>query len=139
LDFFVAANSALPRYCRCSQKRWAVGLLLKIGYACLALLTVATLANCALAFSALNWLLGRSIERYRNKRWFLGQRRQLEQAQRAYHRLWSLWSRKLLSWVPTHLATHLPWSPASMREPFWSFSVNPSPWPRLPVTVAGSA
>jgi len=45
-----------------------VGLLLTDRYAVWALLAVATTGN--VLGSVLNWLLGRSIERYRHKRWF---------------------------------------------------------------------
>ncbi|MBQ0742543.1 MAG: DedA family protein [Pseudomonas sp.] len=93
-----------------------VGLLLTDRYAAWALLTVATTGN--VLGSALNWLLGRSIERYRQKRWFPVSEGKLEQAQRAYHRFgrWSL----LLSWVPI-IGDPLTVVAGVMREPFWSF------------------
>ncbi|KAA0695261.1 DedA family protein [Halopseudomonas laoshanensis] len=93
-----------------------VGLLLTDHYAAWALLTVATIGN--VLGSALNWLLGRSIERYRQKRWFPVSEGKLERAQRAYHRFgrWSL----LLSWVPI-IGDPLTVVAGVMREPFWSF------------------
>lgn len=68
--------------------------------------------------SALNWLLGRSIEHYRHKRWFPVSEDKLEQAQQAYHRFgrWSL----LLSWVPI-IGDPLTVVAGIMREPFWRF------------------
>jgi membrane protein YqaA with SNARE-associated domain len=93
-----------------------VGLLLTDRYAAWALLTVATTGN--VLGSAVNWLLGRSIERYRQKRWFPVSERKLEKAQQAYHRFgrWSL----LLSWVPI-IGDPLTVVAGIMREPFWSF------------------
>lgn len=93
-----------------------VGLLLTDRYAAWALLTVATTGN--VLGSALNWLLGRSIERYRQKRWFPVSEGKLKQAQQAYHRFgrWSL----LLSWVPI-IGDPLTVVAGVMREPFWSF------------------
>lgn len=48
--------------------------------------------------SLVNWMLGRSIDRFRHHRWFPASDRSLDRAQRWYHRYgrWSL----LLSWVP---------------------------------------
>ena len=93
-----------------------VGLLLTDRYAAWTLLAVATTGN--VLGSALNWLLGRSIEHYRHKRWFPVSEDKLEKAQRAYHRLgrWSL----LLSWVPI-IGDPLTVVAGVMREPFWSF------------------
>jgi membrane protein YqaA with SNARE-associated domain len=93
-----------------------VGLLLTDRYAVWALLTVATTGN--VLGSAVNWLLGRSIERYRQKRWFPVSERKLGKAQQAYHRFgrWSL----LLSWVPI-IGDPLTVVAGVMREPFWSF------------------
>ncbi len=93
-----------------------VGLMLTDRYAAWALLTVATTGN--VLGSAVNWLLGRSIERYRQKRWFPVSERKLEKAQQAYHRFgrWSL----LLSWVPI-IGDPLTVVAGVMREPFWSF------------------
>src|SRR3990167_3855941 len=92
------------------------GLLLTDRYAVWALLAVATTGN--VLGSVLNWLLGRSIERYRHKRWFPVSEGKLEKAQQAYHRFgrWSL----LLSWVPI-IGDPLTVVAGVMREPFWSF------------------
>jgi membrane protein YqaA with SNARE-associated domain len=93
-----------------------VGLLLTDRYAAWTLLAVATTGN--VLGSALNWLLGRSIEHYRHKRWFPVSEDKLEQAQQAYHRFgrWSL----LLSWVPI-IGDPLTVVAGVMREPFWNF------------------
>ena len=93
-----------------------LGLLLTDRYAAWTLLAVATTGN--VLGSALNWLLGRSIEHYRHKRWFPVSEDKLEQAQQAYHRFgrWSL----LLSWVPI-IGDPLTVVAGIMREPFWRF------------------
>ena len=93
-----------------------VGLLLTDRYAAWTLLAVATTGN--VLGSALNWLLGRSIEHYRHKRWFPVSEDKLEQAQQAYHRFarWSL----LISWVPI-IGDPLTVVAGVMREPFWNF------------------
>ncbi|ANF24938.1 YqaA family protein [Stutzerimonas stutzeri] len=93
-----------------------VGLLLHGSYAVAGLLAVATLGN--VLGSLVNWLLGRSIERLRNKRWFPVSAQQLERAQRRYHRFgrWSL----LLSWVPI-IGDPLTVVAGTLREPLWSF------------------
>ncbi len=93
-----------------------VGLLLTSDYAIAALLLVATAGN--VLGSAVNWLLGRYIEQYRNRRWFPLSEEKLGRAQRAYHRYgrWSL----LLSWVPV-IGDPLTMVAGVMREPFWSF------------------
>jgi len=93
-----------------------VGLLLPNHYAAWALLAVAPTGN--VLGSARNWLLGRSIEHYRHKRWFPVSEGKLEQAQQAYHRFgrWSL----LLSWVPI-IGDPLTVVAGVMREPLWSF------------------
>ena len=60
------------------------------------LIAVATLGNTLGA--AVNWGLGRLIERFRDRRWFPVDARRLERAQRWFGRygVWSL----LLAWVP---------------------------------------
>ena len=60
------------------------------------LVAVAALGNTLGA--VVNWGLGRFIERFRDRRWFPADGRQLERAQRWFRRygVWSL----LLAWVP---------------------------------------
>jgi len=93
-----------------------VGMLLSGKYVALTLLAVATLGN--VLGSVLNWLLGRSVERFRHKRWFPVSAQKLEQAKHTYRRYgrWSL----LLSWVPI-IGDPLTLIAGVMREPFWSF------------------
>ena len=57
-----------------------IGLLLTDRYAAWTLLAVATTGN--VLGSALNWLLGRSIEHYRHKRWFPVSEGKLEEPSR---------------------------------------------------------
>jgi membrane protein YqaA with SNARE-associated domain len=66
----------------------------------------------------LNWLLGRSLERYRERRWFPASAVRLEQAQRVYARAgyWSL----LLSWMPI-IGDPLTLVAGVLREPLWRF------------------
>ena len=73
-----------------------VGLLLTGDYPTSWLLTVASCGN--ILGAALNWLLGRSIERFRGRSWFPVSNHRRNQAQAWYQRYgkWSL----LLSWAP---------------------------------------
>ncbi|MBC3949545.1 MULTISPECIES: YqaA family protein [Pseudomonas] len=93
-----------------------VGMLLSGHYTVATLLLVATLGN--VLGSLVNWLLGRSVERFRHKRWFPVSEAKLEKAQRFYLRYgrWSL----LLSWVPI-IGDPLTMVAGVMREPLWSF------------------
>nr|WP_232925091.1 YqaA family protein [Pseudomonas sp. S4_EA_1b] len=93
-----------------------VGMLLSGRYIVSTLLAVATFGN--VLGSALNWVLGRSVERLRHKRWFPVSESKLEKAQQSYLRYgrWSL----LLSWVPI-IGDPLTVVAGVMREPFWSF------------------
>lgn len=90
-----------------------VGLLLSDRYSPAMLLAVASLGNTA--GSALNWRLGRSIERYRDRRWFPVSPAALARAQGWYRRYgrWSL----LLSWVPI-IGDPLTLVAGVLREPF---------------------
>lgn len=92
-----------------------VGMLLSDQYVVSTLLAVATFGN--VLGSALNWLLGRSVERFRHKRWFPVSESKLEKAQQSYLRYgrWSL----LLSWVPI-IGDPLTVVAGVMREPLWS-------------------
>jgi membrane protein YqaA with SNARE-associated domain len=93
-----------------------VGMLLTDRYVASTLLAVATFGN--VLGSTLNWMLGRSIERLRHKRWFPVSESKLEKAQQSYLRFgrWSL----LLSWAPI-IGDPLTVVAGVMREPFWSF------------------
>lgn len=93
-----------------------VALLLAGQHALWALLLMATLGN--VLGSWLNWLLGRSIEHYRERRWFPVTPARLEQAQSWYARYgrWSL----LLSWMPV-IGDPLTLVAGVMRERLWVF------------------
>ena len=93
-----------------------VGLLLSESFSPGLLLGVATFGN--VLGSLANWLIGRYIERLRGKRWFPVSEKQLDKAQRAYHRYgrWSL----LLSWVPI-IGDPLTLVAGTLRQPLWSF------------------
>jgi membrane protein YqaA with SNARE-associated domain len=93
-----------------------VALLLAGQYPLWALLLVATLGN--VLGSWVNWLLGRSIEHYRERRWFPVTPNRLQQAQAWYARYgrWSL----LLSWMPV-IGDPLTLVAGVMRERLWIF------------------
>ncbi len=93
-----------------------VGMLLSDRYVASTLIAVATFGN--VLGSTLNWLLGRSVERLRHKRWFPVSESKLAKAQQFYLRFgrWSL----LLCWVPL-IGDPLTVVAGVMREPFWSF------------------
>ncbi|WP_321836963.1 YqaA family protein [Pseudomonas kulmbachensis] len=93
-----------------------VGMLLSGKYVALTLLAVATLGN--VLGSVLNWVLGRSVERFRHKRWFPVSEQKLDKAQQFYLRYgrWSL----LLSWAPI-IGDPITVIAGVMREPLWSF------------------
>lgn len=93
-----------------------VAMLLSERYDVVALLAVATLGN--VLGSALNWWLGRSVERFRHKRWFPVSPEKLGKAQQFYGRYgrWSL----LLSWVPV-IGDPLTLIAGIMGEPLWRF------------------
>lgn len=75
---------------------FAVAGAMAAGASPLAVLAVATAGNTAGAM--LNWLLGRGIERFRERRWFPARQADLDRAQAWFQRygVWSL----LLAWLP---------------------------------------
>lgn len=82
-----------------------------------AVLAVASVGNTI--GSQINWALGRSLERFRGRRWFPVTDAQLDRAQRWYARygVWTL----LLSWAPFGDAFTV--AAGVMRTPFWLFTV----------------
>jgi membrane protein YqaA with SNARE-associated domain len=68
----------------------------------------------------LNWLLGRSLERFRGRRWFPVPNKALDRGQRWFGRFgaWSL----LLSWLPVG-GDALTLVAGVLRVPFWRFVV----------------
>ncbi len=115
LGLFLAAFSAATLI-PAQSEAVLTGLLISGNYSVVILLVVATTGN--VLGSAVNWLLGFYIERYRHKRWFPVSDDKLSRAQRAYQRYgrWSL----LLSWVPI-IGDPLTLIAGVMREPFCSF------------------
>lgn len=95
-----------------------VGLILKGDYSLIALLLTASVGNTL--GSAVNWLLGRGVERFRHRRWFPVKPAQLEKAQGWYRRYgkWSL----LLSWLPIG-GDALTVAAGVMREPLPTFLI----------------
>lgn len=93
-----------------------VGLLISGHYSVWLLLAVATLGN--VLGSLVNWLLGRSVERFKARRWFPVSPKHLEKARRHYQR-WGHWS-LLLSWLPI-IGDPLTLVAGVMREPLWRF------------------
>ncbi|MBY5999724.1 YqaA family protein [Tritonibacter mobilis] len=95
-----------------------VGLLLTDSHAVWALVAAASFGNVAGSF--VNWVLGRSIERFRDKRWFPVSEKALQRAQRWYRRYgrWSL----LLSWMPI-IGDPLTLAAGIMKEPLSVFLV----------------
>ncbi len=93
-----------------------VGLLLSGAYPLWALLLVATLGNVLGAL--VNWLVGRSLARWRDRPWFPVKAHRLAQAERFYQRggHWSL----LLSWAPV-IGDPLTLIAGLLREPLWRF------------------
>ena len=73
-----------------------VGLLLSDAYTPWMLIFVASVGN--VLGSVVNWLLGRQLETYQDKKWFPVKPAALERARNWYHRYgrWTL----LLSWMP---------------------------------------
>jgi membrane protein YqaA with SNARE-associated domain len=94
------------------------GLLLAGGQDPIALVAVASLGN--VLGSVLNWLIGRGVERFRERRWFPASQSQLDRAQAQYHRFgyWSL----LMAWVPI-IGDPLTLVAGIMREPLWRFLI----------------
>ncbi|EIK52238.1 hypothetical protein YO5_01599 [Stutzerimonas stutzeri TS44] len=115
LGLFLAAFGAATLLPMQSEALLA-GLLLSERYAVWGLLAVASAGN--VLGSLLTWLLGRYVERFRHKRWFPVNERQLMRAQQHYHRYgrWTL----LLSWMPI-IGDPLTLVAGMMREPLWSF------------------
>jgi membrane protein YqaA with SNARE-associated domain len=95
-----------------------VGLLLAGGHPAWLLVVVASVGN--VIGSTINWWLGRSIERFRERRWFPIKPAALDRAERWYHRYgrWTL----LLSWTPV-IGDPLTMIAGVMREPLASFLI----------------
>lgn len=92
------------------------GLIAAGQYPVWALVAVASAGN--ILGSAINWVLGRYIERFRHARWFPASEAGMERAQGWYGRFgyWSL----LAAWVPI-IGDPLTVVAGVMREPLWRF------------------
>lgn len=110
----LAAGSILPMQSEAAQ----AGLLWATEFSTVVLVMVATVGN--VAGSAINWLLGRGVERFKDRRWVPVSEPMLEWAKSWYHRYgrWSL----LLSWVPI-VGDPLTVVAGVMREPLSIFIV----------------
>ncbi len=108
----LAAATVLPL----QSEALLAGLLLAGAHSPAALILVATAGN--VLGSVVNWLLGRGIDRFRDRKWFPVKPAVLERAVARYRRYgrWSL----LLSWVPV-IGDPLTVVAGVLREPLWSF------------------
>ncbi|MGD9844113.1 MAG: YqaA family protein [Variibacter sp.] len=82
----------------------------------LALLIVAIVANTA--GSAVNWLIGRGIDHFRDRPWFPVSPERYEAATRHFNR-WGLWS-LLFAWLP-FVGDPLTVVAGALEVPFWRF------------------
>lgn len=79
------------------------------------IVAVASIGN--ILGAVVNYMMGRGIERFRNRRWFPVNAAQLARAQRWYAR-WGVWT-LLLSWAPLGDAVTV--VAGVMRTPLWVF------------------
>jgi membrane protein YqaA with SNARE-associated domain len=95
-----------------------VGMLASDRYSTAGLIAVASLGNVLGA--VVNWLLGRGIERFRDRKWFPVGPDAFERAAGWYRRYgrWSL----LFSWLPLG-GDALTVVAGTLREPLWSFLI----------------
>ncbi len=94
------------------------GLLLSHSYSPAVLIAVASIGN--VLGSVVNWLLGRGIDKFRDRKWFPASHAQLDRAASWYHRYgkWTL----LLSWAPI-IGDPLTVVAGALREPLLSFVI----------------
>jgi membrane protein YqaA with SNARE-associated domain len=95
-----------------------VGLLIAGTHSPVLLVAIASLGN--VLGSAVNWSLGRGVERFRDRRWFPASPETLDRAT-GWYRRWGRWS-LLLSWAPIG-GDALTVAAGVLREPFWSFLI----------------
>ncbi len=100
-----------------AQSEGLLAYLINEGSRSVALLVaVASLGN--VLGSLVNWMLGRGIERFRDRRWFPVSEQKLERAKHWYRRYgrWSL----LASWLPI-IGDPITFAAGILREPLPSF------------------
>ncbi len=107
-----AAATVLPM----QSEAALAGLLLSNSYSPVALIAVASVGN--VLGSVVNWLLGRAIDRFHDRKWFPASHAQLDRSVSWYHRYgrWTL----LLSWAPI-IGDPLTVIAGVLREPLPSF------------------
>tara|TARA_R110002012_G_scaffold110679_2_gene255288 strand:- start:458 stop:886 length:429 start_codon:yes stop_codon:yes gene_type:complete len=93
-----------------------VGLILAQDYSLLLLITVASVGNTL--GSVVNWLLGRSVDRFSDRKWFPVSPAQMNRAC-GWYRKYGQWS-LLLSWAP-FIGDPLTLAAGVLREPFGRF------------------
>jgi membrane protein YqaA with SNARE-associated domain len=92
------------------------GLILTEAYSVPLLISVASVGNTL--GSVINWLLGRFIDRFVNRKWFPASPAQMERA-RCWYRKYGQWS-LLLSWAP-FIGDPLTLAAGTLRVPFGRF------------------
>ena len=92
------------------------GLILLGEYPVGTLVAVVSVGN--VAGSVINWMLGRGLDKFHDKKWFPVKGDKLDRAAGWYHKYgrWSL----LLSWAPL-IGDPITVVAGVLREPFWSF------------------
>ncbi len=94
-----------------------VGMILS-GFDAWLVWTVATAGNTAGA--AVNWVLGRFLIRFKDRRWFPFKGKAVDKAQEVFNR-WGQWS-LLFAWLPIG-GDALTFIAGLMRVPFWIFLI----------------
>lgn len=94
------------------------GLLLAGSHPVWLLLAMATAGN--VLGSLVNWVIGRRLAQFSNRRWFPVSGEQIEKASRWYAR-WGYWS-LLGSWLPV-IGDPLTLAAGVLREPLWRFAL----------------
>ncbi len=95
-----------------------VGLLLSGNHSDWVLVGTATVGN--VLGSVVNWILGRYLTRYSDRRWFPVSKEKLSKAS-GWYRRWGYWS-LLGSWLPI-LGDPLTLAAGAMKEPLWRFTL----------------
>ncbi len=98
------------------SESFLAGFLIKSEAAPVLLLAAASVGN--VLGSCVNWMLGRYLEHFKDRKWFPASPKALEKAQETYRRYgrWTL----LLSWVPV-IGDPITVMAGVMREKLWVF------------------